>query len=304
MRFGSFITTFDRPGTLQSTIESTLRQTRPPDLLLVVDNGSGPAAGHVVSQFPGVVYVPTRTNLGSAGGAALGMELLLEEGCDWIHLIDDDNPLDTTDSIERMIALIERHPETDVGAVAATGSRWDWTSGRTRRLHDQDLEGDLAIDIIGGSNQMTVSRKALEHVGPPSHDLFFGFWDGLYSLQLAQAGYSMWIEGDLMMEYRRANDRLNHSTVRTLRPRDPLHAVWRRYYVTRNYIHHMLRTFERPDLARAEAMRALARSVASWSRGPRYGKTYATLQVRGVRDGYRGRLGRTVEPVKKPTVTS
>jgi hypothetical protein len=70
--------------------------------------------------------------------------------------------------------------------------------------------------------------------------------------------------------------------------------------VTRNYIYRMTRTFGRRDLARREAVKAVGRSAASWLNGPRYGARYTSLQFRGVVDGYRGRLGRTVEPQAKP----
>jgi hypothetical protein len=61
----------------------------------------------------------------------------------------------------------------------------------------------------------------------------------------------------------------------------------------------MRRTFARPDLARREAARALARSLTAWGRGPGYGLRFGALQLRGVVDGYRGRLGRTVPPQPK-----
>ena len=67
-------------------------------------------------------------------------------------------------------------------------------------------------------------------------------------------------------------------------PQDPYHAVWRRYYVSRNYIYRMRETFDRRDLARREAMKAVGRSITSWARGPRYGARYSRLQLRGVVD--------------------
>jgi hypothetical protein len=61
----------------------------------------------------------------------------------------------------------------------------------------------------------------------------------------------------------------------------------------------MKHTFHRPDLARREAFKALGRSLFAWIKGPKYGLEFSLLQARGVWDGYRGRLGRTVMPKPK-----
>jgi GT2 family glycosyltransferase len=299
--FGPFIVTFDRPQILRATIRSVLDQTRPPDCLLVVDNGTSPDSRAVVEEFArdGVHYDKPGENLGSAGGCAYGIRALHAEGLQWIHSIDDDQPPKTPDTIERLVAMIGRHEHERIGAVAATGTMWDWSIGELRRIEDDALQGDIEVDTISGSSQLTVSRAAVDDVGTPEPEFFFGFYDPLYSLRLKQAGWRLLIDGDLMREYRELSDRIGHVSPHSWRPVDPPHATWRRYYVTRNYIYRMRKTFDRPDLARRMAAKSLARSVGAWANGPRYGARYTALSVRGIVDGYRGRLGRRVEPMAK-----
>jgi hypothetical protein len=62
----------------------------------------------------------------------------------------------------------------------------------------------------------------------------------------------------------------------------------------------MRRTFGEPRLARRMAAKSVAQSLLAFGRGPRYGSRYTAMQLRGIVDGYRGRLGRTVSPVAKP----
>jgi glycosyltransferase involved in cell wall biosynthesis len=304
--FGSFIVTFNRPDILRTTIEAVLRQTTLPELLLVVDNGTGDGARQVVAEFSDdrLEYEHTGENLGSAGGVAYGMDALYARGFAWMHSIDDDNPPRTPDTIERLQALIRRndvgHARGDLGAVAAFGSEWDWKIGEYRRLPDDALTGDLIVDTVGGNSHLTVRREVIEAIGPPERRFFFGFYDPLYCLRMAKAGYRIMVDGDLMREYRRQAGRLDLVRHKSVVPGDPYHATWRRYYVTRNYIYRMTRTFDRPDLARREAGKALLRAGASWARGPRYGARYTQHQLRGIVDGYRGRLGRTVLPHAKP----
>jgi GT2 family glycosyltransferase len=299
---GSFILTYDRPDTLRRTIEAVLGQTSRPDLLAVIDNGTSPRTQEVAASFAGdgVVYQPTGDNLGSAGGTAYGMTWVIARGYDWAHSIDDDDPPRVRDVIERLRALINRQDDGRLGAVAAMGSRWDWHRGKYARIPDGELHGDLRVDTIGGNAHLTVCREVIETVGPPDRRLFFGFYDPLYSLSLGQAGWRLMIDGDLAKRVRAAAGRLDFHRPRSWRPRDPYHALWRRYYVTRNYVHWMRRELGHPELARREAARALGRSVSSWARGPRYGARYTNLALRGIVDGYRDRLGRTVEPVAKP----
>jgi GT2 family glycosyltransferase len=300
--FASFILTYDRPGPLETTLETMLAQTRSPDLLMVVDNGTSDRTESVVRSFAdrGVGYLHTGDNLGPAGGFAYGMEWAASRGYDWAHCVDDDDPPRTLDTVERLRALIERQDDGSLGAVGAAGSRWNWRIGHYQRVPDEELHGDLSVDTISWGGQLSVRREVIETMGAPEKELFFGFEELLYCLALGRAGWRLMIDGDLTREYRIRAGRMDLRRPRSWRPRDHRHALWRRYYTTRNYIHYMRHHLDRPDLARRGAARALAQAASSWARGPAYGAHYTALQVRGVLDGYRGRLGRTVEPVAKP----
>jgi glycosyltransferase involved in cell wall biosynthesis len=300
MRFASFVTTFNRPERLRRTLEITLAQTPPPDRLLVIDNGDPGVAERVVADFPDprVAYHAMGENTGPAGAAAYGLERLAAEGFDWIGWGDDDTPPKTADAFERLLRLAAGGP-ADLGGVGAVGARFDWRRGELVRLADAELAGVIEVDAIGGGLQLILRREAVRTVGLPDRRLFFGFEDPEYCLRLRRAGYRLWVDGELMRSYRELAGRMDLELRRSVRPANPPDRLWRRYYVTRNYIHMMRRTFGRPDLARREAAKALGRTVTAWGRGPRYGWEFGKLQLRGVVDGYRGRLGRTVTPQAK-----
>ena len=297
-KFASFILTFDRPARLEQTIEAVLGQTVVPELLAVVDNGTDERTEKTVEKFADrrIIYVPTGRNLGSAGGVAFGMQWCYDRGYDWIHSIDDDDPPKTPDTIERLRSLIGRHDDGTLGAVAAVGSRWDWRSGELRRLSDDELSGDRVVDVVGGGQQLTVRREVIARLSTPNPDYFFGHYDPFYCLQIADAGFRIMIDGDLMREYRQLAGRMNLIVRHSVVPRHDYGAIWRRYYVSRNYIYAMRNVFGRPRLARRELGKAMTRCVTSWARGPRYAVRFNFLQARAVIDGYRGRLGRTVDP--------
>ncbi|MCL4708221.1 glycosyltransferase [bacterium] len=299
IRFGSFIITFNRPAQLKEAIQRTLAQTHPPDCLLIVDNGDPEKTKPVIREFtgPNILYHSLGENLGPAGASAYALQKLVEEGHDWIAFGDDDTPPRIPDTFERLLNLACR--ETNVGGVGAVGARFDWTKGELHRLPDQALQGVVEVDGIGTGQQLIVSREVIKTVGLPNSRLFFGFYDPEYCLRIRRAGYRLLVEGELMHKYREKTGRLNLIVKRSLLPRHSDNSLWRRYYVTRNYIFMMQQTFKRPDLARREALKALGRTLSAWGRGPRYAVAFSQLQLRGIFDGYCGRLGRTVLPKAK-----
>jgi GT2 family glycosyltransferase len=307
--FGAFILTFRRPDDLRRSVDFLLKQTRRPDQVWIIDNANDPEARVVAESYQaaGVRYHANSENLGSAGGVATGFELLAQAGCDWILSIDDDDAPRFPESyvtVERLIELIERNDDGRLGIVGVNGSRFDWHTGEHVRVPDGDLRGDIDVEIVGGGSCLTVSRALIEKMGAPNKDFFFGHYDPLYCLEAGRRGYRVMVNGELMLLYRTATDRLGIQPVRrTAVSTNPYHSLWRRYYVTRNYIYAMRKTFDEPRLARRMATRAMVKSVLAFGRGFGYGRRYSTMQVRGIIDGYRGRLGPTIKPIAKPTAS-
>ncbi len=303
---GAFILTYNRPQHLRAAIEFLLDQTVRPDRLLVVDNANQQDTADVVAEFhsEGFEYHATSANLGSAGGVATGLELMAEMGCDWIISVDDDDTPpkgEHRDTVSNLIELIKRNDDGMLGIVGAIGSRFDWKSGEHVRIPDRELTGDIDVDIVGGGSFLTVSRRVLDDIGPPNKDFFFGHYDPLFCLEAKRKGYGIMVDGDGLLSLRASGDRLDLVAQRkTLVARNPYHSLWRRYYVTRNYIYAMRHTFDEPRLARRMALKSSLQSILSFGRGLRYGWRYATMQLRGIVDGYRGRLGPTIAPVAKP----
>jgi GT2 family glycosyltransferase len=296
---GAFVTTLNRPRLLGKTLALLNAQTRRPDLVLVIDNGSSLETRDVVSAFPPswVTYHDMTDNVGPAGAAAYALDRLSQQQCEWIYWGDDDNPPGSSDTLARLLAIAESSP-ADVGAVGSVGAAFDWTSGQIRRLSDDTLTGLLAVDVIGGGQQLVLRGETVKTVGLPDSRLFFGFEELEYCLRIRRAGYRLLVDGDMMRECRVRWGRLGWNPPRLTRPSYPQHSLWRRYYSTRNYIFAM-REFRRPDLARHEVVKAVARALLSWGRGPRFGSAFTILQLRAVLDGYLGKMGRTVAPTPK-----
>ncbi len=300
-RFAAFVITYERPAILARTLEKLVSQTVSPEYLLVVDNGSGMAAKEVAARFAnhGVAYHSMGTNTGPAGAAAFALRTLCEAGWEAIYWGDDDDPPLTDDTLERLLALAASADRENLGAVGRNGTRWNWRRGVYVRLSDEELQGIVDVDSIAGNSQLIIMTNAVASVGLPAPQLGFGYEELEFCLRLRKAGLRLLVDGDFFMEHRRLVDRLNYRKPVSAMPKESANTMWRGYYGTRNYIHMMRRTFNQPRLAHKLAMKAMIRSALSFTRGFGFGVKYTRYQLRGIRDGYAGRLGMTVLPERK-----
>ncbi|HEX6202370.1 MAG TPA: glycosyltransferase [Thermoanaerobaculia bacterium] len=304
MRLACFVITYQRPERLREILAAYAGQTRPPDHVLVVDNGDPGPTREAIAGCRGlsVEHRPLGDNRGPAGAAAAALARLAGDGWEWMLWADDDDPPRFPDTLERLLRLAAAEDGPELGGVGAVGARFDWRRGRIVRVSDEELAGGsaVAVDVVGGGHALMLHRRAVAAAGLPDERLFFGLEEIEYCLRVRRCGLRLLVDGQRMHEHRRMAGRLEHTVRRSALPGAVRSTLWRRYYTTRNYIFLMRETFGRPDLARREAGRAVVRAAAGFLRGPRYGLAFAPLQLAAVADGYRGRMGRTVAPQPKP----
>ena len=85
------IVTHRRAQLLRRSLEAIAAQSHPVGTVVVVDNGAEEETEAVVAASPlRTVYLPSRTNLGGAGGFALGLLTALSLGAEWVWCADDD----------------------------------------------------------------------------------------------------------------------------------------------------------------------------------------------------------------------
>jgi len=300
-KFCAFIVTFNRPHILKNTIDAIFNQTQPPQFILVVDNGDDPEMATLLQTYSAdkIGYHSMGENAGPPGAIAYGIQWAYENNYQWVYWGDDDDPPQTPDTLERLLNLIKQKDDSKIAGVGAVGVRWNWQKGELERLADSDLHDIVKVDMIAGGQHFILRSDMAEKVGLPNKDLFFGLDDLEYCLRLQQAGYHLYIDGDLMKEYRHLAGRLNIQQRRAIIPTAPQNTLWRRYYSTRNYIFMMRNVFHRSDLAHREMAKSLIRCLTAWQRGIKFGITFNRYQLGGIIDGYLGRMGRTILPIAK-----
>jgi rhamnopyranosyl-N-acetylglucosaminyl-diphospho-decaprenol beta-1,3/1,4-galactofuranosyltransferase len=173
------VVTKDRPHTLATSLEAVCAQTRRIDHLVVVDNAADPKVAEIIEALDvRATYLPSRRNLGGAGGFALGMLHALALGADWVWCADDDGrPADehvlatlleeavglSLDEISPMV--LDLDDPRRLAFPLRRGLRW-------RRWHS-DFRGLRLLDGYASLfNGALFRASALETIGVPDYRMF------------------------------------------------------------------------------------------------------------------------------------
>ncbi len=159
------IPTYNRGALLVEAVESALAQRRPPDEILVVDDGSRDDTAARMAAYGERVRYVRQANAGPSAARNHGFRLARGE---YLALLDSDD-LWTPDRLERQLEVLQRHPDTDVvfGREVLFGAGQpdrDWN------LHDPEVRRVLAQ--TAGPLDPVLPLLIRENVVPTSTALF------------------------------------------------------------------------------------------------------------------------------------
>jgi rhamnopyranosyl-N-acetylglucosaminyl-diphospho-decaprenol beta-1,3/1,4-galactofuranosyltransferase len=173
------VVTRHRRELLADSLKMIAAQTRPPDHLVVVDNGPDEPAGDIVASC-GVpsTYLLSRRNLGGAGGFALGMLHALLLGAEWVWCADDDGrPADET----VLATLLAEAEARGLAAISPMVTNIDTPErlafplrrGLKWKRSAEELGTDFLPGIASLFNGALFRASTLDVVGVPDYRLFF-----------------------------------------------------------------------------------------------------------------------------------
>ena len=237
---------------------------------IVLDNASSDGSVEFIrSRFPIVQIIELKANLGYAGNNNVGIQAAVDQGADWIFVLNEDTIL-SPDCISSLIEVAENSPRIGVvgpmvyhhdepnviqSAGGSIGPSWE-------SAHLAENESDIGqfqqarkVDWISGCGIM-VRRTLIEEVGMIDARYFYYWEETEWCLRAARAGWSI-------MHVPAA--RLWHKGVtRNYRPK-PLVT----YYSTRNRLL-TLAKHKAPVVTWIRAWTQILRTLTSWTVKPRW----------------------------------
>ncbi|HVV19853.1 MAG TPA: glycosyltransferase family 2 protein [Pseudonocardiaceae bacterium] len=172
------VVTRHRTELLADSLKMIAAQTRPPDHLVVVDNGPDQPAREVVAACPvPTTYLVSHRNLGGAGGFALGMLTALAMGAEWVWLADDDGRPGDETVLATLLGEARRRNLAEVSPVVADINTPDRLAfplrrGLTWKRTTQELGTDFLPGIASLFNGALFRASALDVIGVPDYRLF------------------------------------------------------------------------------------------------------------------------------------
>lgn len=202
--FNIILNTNKREFTL-ACLETLLKNDYPNQRTIVLDNasqdGSVPA---IQSEFPMVEIVHITVNKGYAGNNNVGIQKAMEQGADWIFVLNEDILL-APDCLSRLVQVGESNPgigivgpmvyhHNEPEVIQSAGGRLDryWRSihlGQNEPDHGQ-FSSPQVVDWISGC-AILVRREVIEQVGVLDEQFFYYWEETEWCLRAREKGWQI-----------------------------------------------------------------------------------------------------------------
>ena len=241
MKVIAVVVTYNRLELLKRNIHC-LRQNKPLDSILVVNNGSTDGTGQWLATQPDL-HVLTQENVGGSGGFYTGIREAFRQEADWIWCMDDD-VFPRPDCLEQLLRhasaprvgilaprrLLEGHIFTnDFQQLNLTNP---FASMYQKKLKGQAV--DAPTDICGTAFEgLCISKECVAEIGLPNRDLFIFCDDTDYCIRAVLARYRIRYIPDALMDKQRFFTQCSWSERQHQKK-------WKRFYQVRNatYLNH------------------------------------------------------------------
>jgi rhamnopyranosyl-N-acetylglucosaminyl-diphospho-decaprenol beta-1,3/1,4-galactofuranosyltransferase len=298
MRVLAHIHTYNDADVVGQALEALLRQTRPPDAIVLVDNASTDGTVDKVSSEQ-VTISRNIQNLGPSGAVHISLRHALENGFDWTWVLDGDS-VPELDALEKLLAFFEHLPTTRQDQVFFLAS-WPLT-GVGDDVKQEPLSLERAFEHVplergrdctqcdctmwGGS---LFRMAAVARIGLPSEDYVMDLGEFEFGYRARRLGFTSYIVHSSVV--RHDVGRGPGATKQIVRL-GPIAFPWyetspiRTYYGVRNTIYFWLYQYK-PRRMRS-AVRGIARSLVHTSGfiiRPLSRRRHLVACMRGIWDG-------------------
>lgn len=298
------IVTYNRKELLRENIRMLLKQTRPFDLIFIIDNCSTDGTYEYLESegwldLETFRYIKTDSNIGGAGGFCVGVEAAFEEGSDWIVLMDDDGRMADKHTLELLYASAIRFYNEGRGNkklfLNTLVQQENQLSFKIRNMYTVE-EAVSAADngILEGEanpfNGTMISRELVAEIGYPNRDFFIKGDEVNYKQRALDVG--AYVATIVASRYIHPRPETYEKKVLGIRVPFYVEAPWKEYYAARNFTY----MYKQKGWYKGIAFELIfVKILAIFSIKCSKLKTIQML-LKGVCDGWKGHLGATVKP--------
>ena len=233
------VVTRHRRELLADSLKMIGAQTRPPDHLIVVDNGPDDPVADIVESCPvPSTYLASHRNLGGAGGFALGMLHALALGAEWVWCADDDGrPAD-----EHVLEVLLKEAESrNLAAISPVVSNIETPTklafplrrGLTWKRTAAELGTDFLPGIASLFNGALFRAATLDVIGVPDYRLFFRGDEVEIHRRMVRSGLPFGTSLKVAYLHPDGSDEFKPMLGGRLHAQDPENEI-KRYYTYRN----------------------------------------------------------------------
>ena len=188
-------------------LKSLSRQNDSDFLTIVIDNASEETDYAELQKSPvfqGLEIIRNEVNLGFSGGNNVGIKRALENGSDWVLLLNNDTTVEPgfIGSLKAELSKLEGivGAAIDEDGIVAYCGKVKWL--RSRGYHSYDLSEALVEEgryIIGGC--MAIQTNVFEKIGFLDQKYFLYFEDQDYSVRARKAGIQLGILPEIKIHH-------------------------------------------------------------------------------------------------------
>lgn len=184
---------------LKNCLESVQGVDYPDFSVVVVDNGSQDGSLETAKNlFPGISVLENGNNIGFSAGNNTGIRYALEQGADYVLLLNQDTEVEP-DFLRKLMAAARENP--DVGILSPlifwkrtdkvwfSGGRIDWLAMKTRHEKKVRQGAPYKSGFITACS-MCIKREVLDRVGLLDGKFFLYWEDADFVYRAKKAGFS------------------------------------------------------------------------------------------------------------------
>lgn len=239
----AIVVTYNRKISLKKCIEQLNSQTYKIKQILIINNNSTDGTSELLNDLKNtdnkIEIIELNENIGGSGGFCLGIKQAIDNGADWVWIMDDD-AIPESQALEKLI----RHASDDFniyGSIAIdNGQKVAW---RLEKISINNKKDEIK-DIINSPETlevaflpflgMLISRRLVQSIGLPDAEFFLAADDVDFCLRTRAAG------GKIIAV---TKSHVHHPAAEVYPLQLPWRKLWllrlppwKRYYDTRNRI--------------------------------------------------------------------